>query len=219
MSRESFNLFRGELLGAKMYTALKALSTAEEAHEGVMRKDGVTPYIEHAMKVASILFDLGITDEEVIATALLHDVIEDSKDHKIKSRIYNEFSGNIGLASTAVSKNKVYPTTDIKKDWIMVKKELIPIYWLGECYCSPEDYIEFDNFENLIEVGDLVVVEDDYTNIKIKTNFQIVTNIKNRIIETRDYFSVNKIVFEIWKRVANTFIRVAHKIDNEWVID
>ena len=108
MSRESFNLFRGELLGAKMYTALKALSIAEEAHEGVMRKDGVTPYIEHPMKVASILFDLGITDEEVIATALLHDVIEDSKDHKIKSRVYNEFSGNIGLAVTAVSKNKDY---------------------------------------------------------------------------------------------------------------
>lgn len=76
-------------------------------------------------------------------------------------------------------------------------------------------YIEFDNFEDLIEVGDLVVVEDGYTNIKIKTNFQIVTNIKNRIIETRDYFRVNKIVFEIWKRVNNTFIRVAHKIDNE----
>lgn len=108
MSRESFNLFRGELLGAKMYTALKALSIAEEAHEGVMRKDGITPYIEHPMKVASILFDLGITDEEVIATALLHDVIEDSKDHKIKSRVYNEFSGNIGLAVTAVSKNKEY---------------------------------------------------------------------------------------------------------------
>lgn len=108
MSRESFSLFRGELLGAKMYTALKALSIAEEAHEGIMRKDGVTPYIEHPMKVASILYDLGITDEEVIATALLHDVIEDCEDNQIKLKIYTEFCASIGLAVTAVSKKKEY---------------------------------------------------------------------------------------------------------------
>lgn len=116
MSRESFSLFRGELLGAKMYTALKALSVAEEAHAGVMRKDGITPYIEHPVKVASILFDLGVTDQEVIATALLHDVIEDCKDNQIKSKVYNDFSGNIGLAVTAVSKNKDYNNDDYYKE-------------------------------------------------------------------------------------------------------
>lgn len=62
MSVKSYELFRGELLGANMQVALQALTFAKEAHEGVYRKDGVAPYIEHPMKVASILYDLGAND-------------------------------------------------------------------------------------------------------------------------------------------------------------
>lgn len=77
----------------------------------------------------------------------------------------------------------------------------------------------FDNLEDLIEVGDLLLIEDSYTNIKNKTTFELVTNIKECDIETRNYYNVKDMIIEIWKRVANTFVRVAHKIDNEWVID
>lgn len=66
-------------MGANLTQALKALAVAEDAHAGVTRKDGVTPYIEHPMKVASILFDLGCRDENVLATAILHDTVEDTK--------------------------------------------------------------------------------------------------------------------------------------------
>ncbi len=78
MSVASFNLFRGQLMGSNKLIALKALSVAEEAHKGQLRKDGVTPYIEHPMKVASLLYTLGIRDDEILAVALLHDVIEDT---------------------------------------------------------------------------------------------------------------------------------------------
>lgn len=56
-----------------------ALAFAIEAHEGQMRKDGVTPYIVHPLSMAcDAIACVGATDE-IIATILLHDVCEDCK--------------------------------------------------------------------------------------------------------------------------------------------
>jgi (p)ppGpp synthase/HD superfamily hydrolase len=54
-----------------------ARSIAYKAHEGQLRRDGVTPYITHPEAVATKLYDQG---PEVVATAWLHDVIEDTKE-------------------------------------------------------------------------------------------------------------------------------------------
>jgi (p)ppGpp synthase/HD superfamily hydrolase len=56
-----------------------ALSTATEAHAGQIRNGarGI-PYIEHPLAVAELLAGYGWTDE-VLAAALLHDVVEDSE--------------------------------------------------------------------------------------------------------------------------------------------
>jgi myo-inositol-1(or 4)-monophosphatase len=56
-----------------------ALATATEAHAGQIRNGaGGIPYIEHPVAVADLLAEHGWTDEEVLAAALLHDVVEDS---------------------------------------------------------------------------------------------------------------------------------------------
>lgn len=56
----------------------EALATATEAHAGQIRNGaGGIPYIEHPKAVAELLADHGWA-EEVLAAALLHDVIEDS---------------------------------------------------------------------------------------------------------------------------------------------
>jgi len=78
MSVASYNLFRGQLMGSNKLLALKALSIAEQAHKGQFRKDGITPYIEHPVKVASFLYTLHIRDDEILAIAILHDVLEDT---------------------------------------------------------------------------------------------------------------------------------------------
>ncbi len=55
-----------------------ALETAREAHRGQVRNgSGGLPYIEHPKAVAALLVGHGYEDE-VIAAALLHDVVEDS---------------------------------------------------------------------------------------------------------------------------------------------
>jgi (p)ppGpp synthase/HD superfamily hydrolase len=55
-----------------------AYELAAEAHAGQRRKDDGSPYISHPVAVASVLHDAGFR-EQVIAAALLHDVVEDTE--------------------------------------------------------------------------------------------------------------------------------------------
>lgn len=50
---------------------------ARRAHAGQFRRDGVTPYINHPLAVAA---KLALEPPVVIATALLHDVLEDTSE-------------------------------------------------------------------------------------------------------------------------------------------
>lgn len=57
----------------------EAASFAARAHRHQLRKDGVTPYFAHPVRVAmTIAFVFGFDDEKVLAAALLHDTIEDT---------------------------------------------------------------------------------------------------------------------------------------------
>ena len=57
----------------------EALRFATEKHEGQVRKDGKTPYIEHPKAVMAVVRDeFGVGDADVLAAALLHDTIEDT---------------------------------------------------------------------------------------------------------------------------------------------
>jgi (p)ppGpp synthase/HD superfamily hydrolase len=56
-----------------------ALELAREAHAGQIRNgSGGMPYVEHPQAVAALLAEHGFGDE-VLAAALLHDVVEDSE--------------------------------------------------------------------------------------------------------------------------------------------
>lgn len=56
-----------------------ALEQAREAHQGQVRNgSGGMPYIEHPKAVATLLAEHGFGDD-VLAAALLHDVVEDSE--------------------------------------------------------------------------------------------------------------------------------------------
>jgi len=56
----------------------RALRVAAEAHQGQTRKASGLPYITHPVAVAMILQQHGFDDEETLAAALLHDVVEDT---------------------------------------------------------------------------------------------------------------------------------------------
>ena len=55
----------------------EAAEFAREAHRGMFRKGTEIPYIVHPIETAVIVASF-TDDEEVIAAALLHDVVEDT---------------------------------------------------------------------------------------------------------------------------------------------
>lgn len=71
-----YTYLRGYCVGANMKQSVVALQFARERHEGQTRKDG-TPYIVHPLSMACYAVALGLRDDSVIATILLHDVVED----------------------------------------------------------------------------------------------------------------------------------------------
>lgn len=79
---------------------IKAMHFASEKHRGQLRKGNLnTPYINHPIKVAYTLQTIGgITDETVLAAALLHDVIEDTDaTHQDIANLFNKKIADIVL--------------------------------------------------------------------------------------------------------------------------
>lgn len=71
-----YTYLRGFASGAGMKETLKALSFAREKHNGQLRRSG-EPYIVHPLMMACNAVSMGIRDDTVVATILLHDVCED----------------------------------------------------------------------------------------------------------------------------------------------
>jgi len=68
-----------------------AISFAARAHGGQWRKDKQTPYVAHPVRVMMIVCrEFGVTDEEILSAAVLHDIIEDT------TRDYENISFHFG---------------------------------------------------------------------------------------------------------------------------
>ena len=71
-----YTFLRGYASGAGMKDTVKALTFAREKHREQFRKSG-EPYIVHPLTMACNAVSMGIKEDSVIATILLHDVCED----------------------------------------------------------------------------------------------------------------------------------------------
>lgn len=76
---KSYMFIKGFSLGKDLRYTPIALSLAHSLHEGQYRNDKI-PYIYHPLKVCSMLISYGIDDDITLASALLHDVLEDCED-------------------------------------------------------------------------------------------------------------------------------------------
>ena len=62
----------------EMLQTVKALAFAREKHKGQVRKGrDEVPYIYHPLLMACYALALGLDDDDIVATCLLHDVCED----------------------------------------------------------------------------------------------------------------------------------------------
>ncbi len=100
---------------------IKAISFATNSHRGMCRKGTKTPYILHPMEAAAIVGSM-TDDMEVIAAALLHDVLEDTD--VTKEELLFEFGGRITELVCAESENK-REGSPAAETWKLRKQETI----------------------------------------------------------------------------------------------
>jgi GTP diphosphokinase / guanosine-3',5'-bis(diphosphate) 3'-diphosphatase len=81
----------------------EAIIFAVNAHSGYMRKGSNIPYILHPLEAAAIVATM-TEDEEVIAAAVLHDVVEDT--YATIDDIKDKFGDNISRLVAAETENK-----------------------------------------------------------------------------------------------------------------
>jgi (p)ppGpp synthase/HD superfamily hydrolase len=89
---------------------------AARAHRHQIRKDGVTPYFAHCVRVAMIVRDIfGCDDEAAICAAYLHDTIEDTPVDF--DDIEGAFGRPIAQMVAALTKNMLLPEAEREKDY------------------------------------------------------------------------------------------------------
>ena len=71
-----YTYLRGFLVGGCFKQSVIALQYAREKHKNQTRKNGV-PYIVHPLSMACYAAALGLNDDNIFATILLHDIPED----------------------------------------------------------------------------------------------------------------------------------------------
>ena len=90
----------------------RALDFAEKSHEGQYRRYGNKPYITHPVAVSSLITHF-TEDEEIVAAALLHDVMEDCAvsyeeiKEKFGERVANMVSSLTNDEKEKLAKGKV----------------------------------------------------------------------------------------------------------------
>lgn len=118
----------------------KAIRVASIQHDKQYRKDNVTPFIIHPFEVAIIVSEF-TTDENIISSALLHDVLEDTHGYSYENLAdaFGEKVANIVLSLTDE------PLPDL--DWNQ----------------KHQKYLE--NLRNASDEAVLVCLADKYSNV------------------------------------------------------
>lgn len=98
-------------MGKRIDTSLldKAIKFAVDAHAGQERRGKGFPYIVHPMECISIA-SIITADQEILAAAALHDVVEDT-DYTIEE-IRAEFGEKVALLVAAESEEKIEGKSD-----------------------------------------------------------------------------------------------------------
>lgn len=98
----------------------RALDLAISAHCDQRRKLSGTPYVSHPIMVAWTLLQAGFTDENWLAAALLHDVIEDTA--VTREELAQQFPAAVIAIVDEVSEQKL-DATGQKRSWSARKQD------------------------------------------------------------------------------------------------
>lgn len=122
-----------------------AVSFAARKHRHQLRKDGETPYVAHPIRVMMVIRDVfGIDDEDVLAAAALHDVIEDTDTDF--DEVEEHFGAEVARLVSVMSKDMrlrwdvrepAYRKALAEADWKAIAIKLADVYD-NLCDSTPE---------------------------------------------------------------------------------
>lgn len=93
-----------------------ASAFAAQRHAAQLRKDGRTPYYSHCARVAlTVAVVFGCDDEVALASALLHDTIEDTTADY--DDIHDRFGPLVATCVACLSKNMLLPEREREADY------------------------------------------------------------------------------------------------------
>jgi len=131
-----------------MEEVFKAIRWATAAHGYQKRKDSGIPYIAHPISVMRLLSNIGITDTEMLAAAVLHDVVEDTPyelcavTHVFGERVatlVSELTNPEGLKGYENKKAHLKTFAEEASDEAVLIKACDRI-------CNVEDFVYFGNY-------------------------------------------------------------------------
>lgn len=133
----------------------RALRVAARCHRHHRRKASDLPYLTHPAGVALILLRAGFGDEEILAAALLHDVVEDT-DYSLE-QMEAEFPAGVAEYVAVLTERK-RDSDGTKRSWQDRKREHIE--QIGEASVGAKAVVLADKLHNLgtmlydLEAGD-----------------------------------------------------------------
>lgn len=155
----------------------RAVLFATDAHHGGKRKMETCPYIIHPMEVATVVATM-TSDENVLAAAVLHDVVEDT--NTTLDKVAELFGGRVAelVKSETEDKRKDRPAEETwqirKEETLKTIKETddlgIKMLWLGDKLANMRSYYRNklkngDEFWNMFHQKDPKMQEWYYTEI------------------------------------------------------
>jgi 5'-deoxynucleotidase YfbR-like HD superfamily hydrolase len=108
---------------------LSAIAFAARKHAGQLRKDQQTPYISHPLRVMTIVAtSFGVDDPEVLAAAVLHDVIEDTTADY--DDLYEQFGQRVAEYVVALTKDPRLPEEEREERYLQAIAAAPPVVQL-----------------------------------------------------------------------------------------
>lgn len=161
----------------------KAKKFASEKHKNQKRKDGVTPFYDHLEGVVNRLKNLGISDQDVLSAAWLHDIIEDTNTTFDE---INEIFGNIiSVLVLSLTKDSKLPRRDRELQYIQqLKNSTIETKIIKFCDISG----------NLKDISNAPISKTQ-KNKQVKKLFHYLRVIKKEISENKsDYPKIQELI-------------------------
>lgn len=94
---------------------------AKERHSGMTGNNGMTPYYEHLAAVVVRLKNLGISDEDVISSSWLHDIIDYTETSF--DELDQRFGSKVAVLVLSVSRDKSLPRAKQEEQYVKQLKE------------------------------------------------------------------------------------------------